>query len=390
MALFVVLMRPFLEKASIIYLPSVWESVKRGPHLSFSDVEIRSIDRALENVNKGAIAVSKDGVKIGRDEFYRILGDGTFFGSVEEASAQLREMEGLMLRSIAWFQFLTFNVDVFPIVAAIARRIVKSRRTNPLKAEIKALCPSSPKCLYCLATAAKFTSEEHVYPESLAPEYLVSDLPVLPIGVVCDRCNNGILSDLDKALMDFGPIALVRVQLTLFSKRGRMPLARFGDITVRKVRPRVLRFERGGKLVDPLEVGSLRADIRSAALRKLARALYKVGLGMFAFKAGLGRALSSDFDAARAFVLHDEPFKNDFIMNPSFTFEGQIRFEYRDDEEQGTPVGLRLFGKGFAFNLRESPRIPLPYGLPGVENLIVVPLDQAAAGRGRKPRTATR
>lgn len=248
MALFVVLMRPFLEKTSIIYLPRVWDSVKRGPHLHFSDVEIKNIDQALENVKKGAIAVSKDGVKIGRDEFYRILGDGSFFGSVEETSAQVREMEGSMLRSIAWFQFLTFNVDVFPIVAAIARRIVKSRGMNPLKAEITALSPSSPKCLYCLATAAKFTSEEHVYPESLAPGYLVG-VPVLPVGVVCDRCNNEILSDLDKALMDFGPIALVRVQLTPFSKKGRMPSARFGNITVRKVRPRVLRFERGGKLV---------------------------------------------------------------------------------------------------------------------------------------------
>jgi hypothetical protein len=190
--------------------------------------------------------------------------------------------------------------------------------------------------------------------------------------------------------MDFGPIALLRVQLTLFSKRGRMPSARFGDITVRKVRPRVLRFERGGKLIDPLEAGTLSATLRPGALRKLARAFYKVGLGMLAFKAGIARTLSPDFDAARAFVLRDKTFQNDLAMNTSFAFDGQIRFEYRDDEEQGTPVLLSLFGNRFVFNLRESLRLPLPYGLPGAENLVVVPLDKVPAGRGRKPRTTIR
>lgn len=65
-----------------------------------------------------------------------------------------------------------------------------------------------PRCLYCLNNEENrtFRSVEHVFPESLGNTSII-----LEKGVVCDQCNNGILSQLDKTLLDFDPVALLRV-----------------------------------------------------------------------------------------------------------------------------------------------------------------------------------
>lgn len=48
------------------------------------------------------------------------------------------------------------------------------------------------RCLYCLREDRAFTSVEHVIPEGMGNKEIV-----LPVGVVCDKCNNGELSKLD-------------------------------------------------------------------------------------------------------------------------------------------------------------------------------------------------
>jgi hypothetical protein len=51
-------------------------------------------------------------------------------------------------------------------------------------------------CLFCKSSDGDFTSREHIFPETVGN----TDLAMLPPGVVCDRCNNGPLARLDKAL----------------------------------------------------------------------------------------------------------------------------------------------------------------------------------------------
>ena len=130
MALFVVLMRPFFEETSIIHLPKVWNLIKGGPQVRFSEAEVKNVEQALENVKAGAIAYSRKGVKVGRDEFYRILADGSFFGSTEGASAEVSELERSMLRSFGWYQFLTFNVDVFRLPGRAVRIFGGAQTSN--------------------------------------------------------------------------------------------------------------------------------------------------------------------------------------------------------------------------------------------------------------------
>jgi len=82
-------------------------------------------------------------------------------------------------------------------------------------------------CLVCRQSDGGFTTVEHALPESLGNTGIVLDN-----GVVCDRCNNGTLSDLDQALTEFWPLKLRRTFLGIQSKAGKIPVTRFEAGTV--------------------------------------------------------------------------------------------------------------------------------------------------------------
>ena len=87
-------------------------------------------------------------------------------------------------------------------------------------------------CLFCRKSDGGFTGEEHIFPESLGNNELV-----LPIGVVCDRCNHGVLSELDQALAGFLPIEMMRTWHGIPSKTGRLPSFKFDNGSLRCVAP---------------------------------------------------------------------------------------------------------------------------------------------------------
>ena len=76
----------------------------------------------------------------------------------------------------------------------------------------------SPRgCLFCLRADGGFTSVEHSIPESLGNVTLI-----LPQGVVCDRCNNEELAELDQHLADLMPLKKRRTELGIKNKRGEV------------------------------------------------------------------------------------------------------------------------------------------------------------------------
>src|ERR1700755_1925849 len=60
-------------------------------------------------------------------------------------------------------------------------------------------------CLICRRSDGGFSSVEHILPESIG-----NTEKILPVGVVCDRCNHGPLSQIDRALGGFLPIEMMR------------------------------------------------------------------------------------------------------------------------------------------------------------------------------------
>ncbi|MGH2369991.1 MAG: HNH endonuclease, partial [Chloroflexota bacterium] len=85
-------------------------------------------------------------------------------------------------------------------------------------------------CLFCRGTDGAVSAREHVFPESLGNTEIV-----LPPGVVCDRCNNGTLSDLDQAICGFMPVAVRKLILGVASKSGKIPSFRFSEGTVEHI-----------------------------------------------------------------------------------------------------------------------------------------------------------
>lgn len=83
-------------------------------------------------------------------------------------------------------------------------------------------------CLICRRSDGGFTTQEHPLPESMGNKEVV-----LPNGVVCDRCNGGVLSDLDQTLCEFFPLKMRRTMLGVESKAGKVPHTKFATGSLR-------------------------------------------------------------------------------------------------------------------------------------------------------------
>jgi len=74
------------------------------------------------------------------------------------------------------------------------------------------------KCLFCLAAKGPFTRIEHPIPQSLGNDDLL-----LPIGFVCDICNQYFGTKLEKPVLAIAPFAFERTALNIPNKKGRSP-----------------------------------------------------------------------------------------------------------------------------------------------------------------------
>lgn len=98
------------------------------------------------------------------------------------------------------------------------RRGEELRRREREESVVRAADGRRRGCLFCRESDRDFVSVEHIVPEGMGNTTLV-----LPNGVVCDRCNNGPLSRLDRAFFDLLPIKARAITLGLAGKTGKVP-----------------------------------------------------------------------------------------------------------------------------------------------------------------------
>jgi len=167
-----------------------------------------------------------------------------------------------------------------------------------------------PECLYCRQTPRKFTSVEHVIPESLGnTDSAYNRAIVLPKGAVCDHCNNGALSQLDQALIRFDAISWMKTSHGIPSKSGALPSSTFNNAKLSMPAPGQLLFESNSKKTfRPDGKGNFKINFRGSQrmtpgyARKLTRALFKMTMGcMYIDNPQL--AMSDRFDPVRRMVL---------------------------------------------------------------------------------------
>lgn len=223
------------------------------------------------------------------------------------------------------------------------------------------------------------------------PESLGNHELVLPAGVVCDACNNGVLAWLDAQLVGFEPLAMLRAMRSVPSKKGRHKTFRVPGLEV-------FREKNGGvrvkvKYVVPEEdwdsrvPGSIkttftqRMDEQLAA--PLARAVLKQMLGGMYRDFGRKFVLQQQFDGLRAVILGAEPFSGLLAIKNSLDiaqFEGAPGgFTYQFVREHGRPpmwveggyLGLSI-GATWGVRSSELDRSRVPSALAGAFSIIEV------------------
>ena len=179
-------------------------------------------------------------------------------------------------------------------------------------------------CLFCRRRDVLFTSSEHIVPQSLGNTELV-----LPPGIVCDRCNNGVCSRLDAALLAVPPLATLRTALGVPNKRGAVPEYRFhngtigfdtkaGSYTAEMSHPR-WRRPPANPLHDDADTDWLHVKTtwsHETNLRLCHRALVKIGLEWVALTHGPAAALDRSLDHERDLVAKGGDYSG-YILAPA-------------------------------------------------------------------------
>lgn len=287
---------------------------------------------------------------------FQIVADS---GLLSEDPIQVRNMATLqampMVHELVLFNFHTYCQQVFGLLIYLYSVV---RRLEADGVDLSPPLPTlaQPCCIYCLSTGPEgdFTTMEHVYPESLGNQDLI-----LPKGSVCQKCNNTILSDLDKYLVEHDPINLLRVFFVPWNpKTGKYLQARSQRLTIRRSAPREIVIEPHGLSAQDLR--QLR-DGQIPWLGKrpfnpiaLGRSLFKIGLGVVAHQVGHPAALDSRYDLARSFIRGETDFPNFLFMGAQFLPSPKIHGILRCDA-QGSILVTSIFGLVFCFNLEAMP-----------------------------------
>lgn len=75
------------------------------------------------------------------------------------------------------------------------------------------------RCLFCKKDSTKTKSVEHIVPESLGNKTFI-----LPLGYVCDKCNNYFAREVEKPFLELPEIKLLRFQEVIPNKKNRVPV----------------------------------------------------------------------------------------------------------------------------------------------------------------------
>ena len=74
------------------------------------------------------------------------------------------------------------------------------------------------RCIFCKHDSSTSVSVEHIVPESLG-----NIDHVLPVGVVCDGCNQYFARKVERQLLESPIFRLLRANMAIPNKRGRIP-----------------------------------------------------------------------------------------------------------------------------------------------------------------------
>ncbi len=359
----VVLMRRFLNPASTLFYKSVWDTLKEHFPEAIPAEHASQLEEFINKLNKGSVSFVVNEQEVTAENIYHIVANGEYFGKTDEEAVEF--LKNVSETPVGpWFlhQFYSSNFDLFNVASIIFSIILEIEHSEQYSNLFQEETPTDKRCIYCLSDTGPFTSEEHIVPESLG-----NYDTVLHKGLVCDPCNNGVLSGLDEELVNSDLLALLKTVFMPHTKDGKLPHATYQNLTIRKTHPNHIVINTPSKkyfmMGETDEDGNTPFTIKSTGRKKfdqkiIGRALYKIGLGMVAFRQGRDVASDSRYDAARAFILKGEDFPNNLLMSnhvkphPQITSSNDVRWG-------GTCFQINIYGVIFFFNLETTPVLEL-------------------------------
>lgn len=210
-------------------------------------------------------------------------------------------------------------------------------------------------CIYCRANSSNSRGVPHVFPEAFGKNDVV-----LPVGAVCDPCNQYLGHELDSVFASHPIISLLAQFLRLPGKNGKLR-KRLGNVAS-NVQPRSITIPCAPREIVTHPDGSRSTTIKplvdsSFDLQRFRRAIYHIGLNSFALQRGPATVLDPRFDAVRAYVRNPRkgeswPFAQ--FVNLSATFSRDVTILV-DDVSGGVFVGMVLCaGAAFGVDLLNS------------------------------------
>lgn len=249
-------------------------------------------------------------------------------------------------------------MDGYKIVQFLFDTIIQIKNTSKFKELFINDSQFINQCIYCLSKSNKFTSEEHIFPESLGNDELI-----LHKGFVCDECNNGILSCLDDFLLKFEPVAFLQVHFVPYKKNGKLPSANFQNLSIKRTTPKNISIKTKDKSAFIIrnknsKTGEIDFTIsikgRKFDAKMLGRALYKISLGIIALDQGKEIACSSKFDIPRNFIMGNQGFPNNLLIKKESIPHPKVEILHHE-LLGGTPFAIDIFGLIFLLNLEPQP-----------------------------------
>jgi hypothetical protein len=160
------------------------------------------------------------------------------------------------------------------------------------------------RCIYCLEDSSASKGRAHVFPEALKHN---SD--VLPVGAVCDACNN-YLGELDR-IVAAHPFVSLAIQFHGVPGKRRRARDRVGGID-RTVHPGGITIPCSEPIETVAPSGRRTWTVQplldpSFDLYRFRRGLHHIALNLVAQTDGVERVYDSSFDRAREYVRRPKP-----------------------------------------------------------------------------------
>jgi hypothetical protein len=209
--------------------------------------------------------------------------------------------------------------------------------------------PKHGRCLFCLRGDRPFRSREHIIPESLGNTEFV-----LPCGIVCDKCNNEVLSRLDEALVEFPPVKYLRTLKGIGNKEGNVPVSRWGNATITQPSRGHLVLESNSRRITQDTASGFKMNLTSGGpipasrYALIARALYKITLAFIYHDRGPEEAFATKYDELRKVILDEQASRHWLATPKDNPHHDQLSFSYQplllSDGREAVWINFDIFG----------------------------------------------